>query len=111
EPIRAKLIPALTEIEKVVKLGFLKFPAVGSTPDPSCCVASDLLVKPALGAATAIDRQLTCNPRVAPCDPPGPSCTPTDDALAKAQELWKDPEKDADRFVLVVTDGAPNCDG
>jgi hypothetical protein len=110
ELIRAKLIPQLMDLGRAVSIGYLEFPdrTCGSA---TCCVASKVLVEPALGSAIAIDKQLVCNPAGGPCLKPGMAITPTDDALRMVETFWTRPTSPADRFVVIVTDGPPNCGG
>jgi hypothetical protein len=110
ELIRAKLMPQLTDLSRAVEIGFLEFPE-RSCDGLSCCLASSVMVEPALNTSMAIDKLLECNPAGGPCLKPGAQRTPTDDALRRAQAFWEHAERQADRFVVVITDGPPNCDG
>jgi hypothetical protein len=115
EPLRAKLIPALTALGPAVQFGYLEFPDQTCDSLLNCCNSTDVLVKPAFDSAAAIGKSLaTCTPAGrdagAGCKP-GPQRTPTDDALRRVASFWDSSRDDTDRFVVLITDGPPNCDG
>jgi hypothetical protein len=114
ESVRAKLAPALTALSGAVEFGYIEFPEPTCDPASGCCAASDILVPPTLGSATvtAINKLLACNGNGRTCGKIGPQRTPTDDALQRIDSYFhKNSSMDADRFVVLVTDGAPNCGG
>jgi hypothetical protein len=110
EPLRAELIPWLTILGPAVEIGFLEFPD-RACDEMSCCDASPVLVPPALDTAALINAQLACPASGAAVCRPGARRTPTDDALRTIGAYWSDPGASPERFAVVITDGAPNCNG
>jgi hypothetical protein len=111
ELIRKELVPALATLEGAAAFGYLEFPDKACDPAVGCCGASDILVPPALGASATIGKQLACDANGRKCVE-GPPRTPSDDALRKLETFYRNgASTDADRFVVMITDGAPNCGG
>ena len=100
----------LPRIETQVSLGMLSFPdappsdaGVGQPNIHMCSVTSRLLVEPARLTATPILNTLALSP-------PNNGDTPTYDALRVVEQYFRAaPDQDSERYVILATDGAPNC--
>ena len=111
EAIRKELTPALAALDGAVEFGYLEFPDLTCDPAVGCCGASELLISPALGSGEAIGKLLACDANGRTCIV-GPPRTPSDDALRKVEAYFTNTSSmDADRFVVMITDGAPSCGG
>jgi hypothetical protein len=78
----------------------------------ACCVATDVLVKPAPGMAQAISQQLMCNANGRTCGTTGPRRTPTGDALGRIGSYYQSlPPGGGEQFAIVITDSEPDCGG
>ncbi len=103
----AALEAVLPRIERNVALGLVTFPQPTPTGasrdfDFACALRTTLDLEPRLNAASAILEQLRANP------PDGP--TPTAGAVEVAGRWFVEhPEADGNRYLLLATDGAPNC--
>jgi len=103
----AALDTALPRIERDVALGLVTFPQPGSrggagAPDSVCALRTTLDLEPQLNAASAILSRLRATP------PEG--ATPTAGAVEVAGRWFADhPDRDGERYVVLATDGAPNC--
>ncbi len=103
----AALEAVLPRIERNVALGLVTFPqpvAGGRTPadEQVCALRTTLDLEPQLNAASAILARLRATP------PDGP--TPTAGAVEVAGRWFVDhPDADGDRYLILATDGAPNC--
>jgi hypothetical protein len=111
EALRKELTPALSDVDGAVAFGYVEFPDKACDPSMGCCAASDLLVSPALTTGGAIGKLLACDANGRKCVD-GPPRTPSDDAFKKASVFFNGASSaEAERFVLMITDGAPNCGG
>jgi hypothetical protein len=103
----AALERALPRIEQNVALGLVMFPqalapGVPRSVDTVCSLRSTLDLEPRLGAAAAIMARLRVD------RPEGP--TPTAGAEEVAGRWFvNEPDREGGRFVILATDGAPNC--
>lgn len=103
----AALDRALPRIERHVSLGLVTFPqalAPGAprTPDAVCALRTALDLEPRLGAASTIMGHLRATL------PDGP--TPTAGAEEVAGRWFvNEPDRDGGRYLILATDGAPNC--
>ena len=103
----AALDRALPRIEQNVSLGLVTFPqplAPGAlrTPTTVCALRSTLDLEPRFGAASAVLNRLRASP------PEGP--TPTANAEEVAGRWFvNEPDHDGGRYLILATDGAPNC--
>lgn len=95
----------LPQVDQAVELGLLLFPsprAVGGTTDQVCRVDPALEIAPMYGNAATILRAL----RFAP---PGGG-TPTSAALQTAAGWYlRATDRDGERYMILATDGGPNC--
>jgi hypothetical protein len=111
EALRKELTPLLSALDGAVAFGYIEFPDKACDPSMGCCASSELLIPPAVGTAAAIGKALACDANGRKCVE-GPPRTPTDVALDKIEAYFKSASSvEADRFVIMVTDGAPNCGG
>jgi hypothetical protein len=111
EAIRKELTPALGDLDGAVSFGYIEFPDKACDPSMGCCLASNILIPPALGTGAAIGKALACDANGRKCVE-GPPRTPSNDALGKIQVYFRaSPSGEAERFVVMITDGAPNCGG
>ena len=103
----AALDRALPRIEQNVSLGLVMFPqplgpGVARTPATICALRTTLDLEPRLGAASAIMSRLRATL------PDGP--TPTAGAEEVAGRWFvNEPDRDGGRYIILATDGAPNC--
>ncbi|MBM4363398.1 MAG: VWA domain-containing protein [Deltaproteobacteria bacterium] len=102
-PAVAAIRALVTPLEQRVKFGLALFPSPDVTGAESICATAKLAVRPWTGTATAISSAL----EGVPAELVGGS-TPTAEALRAAAEMLVD--YSGSRYVLLVTDGAPNCD-
>lgn len=103
----AALERALPRIEQNVSLGLVTFPqalapGAARTPATVCALRSTLDLEPRFGAASAIMGRLRATL------PDGP--TPTAGAEEVAGRWFiNEPDRDGGRYLILATDGAPNC--
>jgi hypothetical protein len=102
----AALRAVLLQVDQAVELGLALFPAAqppGPNPqEMSCRVDAALTVEPRYGAASAI---LDALARVTPA-----GSTPTSGGLQLAFSWYlRAPDRDGERYVILATDGGPNC--
>lgn len=103
----AALEAVLPRIEHNVALGLVMFPQAVEgggprTSDSACALRTTLDLEPQFNAASAIMARLRASP------PDGP--TPTAGAVEVAGRWFVDhPGSDGDRYLILATDGAPNC--
>lgn len=98
----------LPRVEANLRVGLVVFPAqlpsgtVNPTAMQVCHVAQDITVQPALNNATRILTTLVAQPPV--------GATPTHAGIAAAERWFMtDPDRDGARYILLATDGGPNC--
>lgn len=106
DALLAALRAVLPQVDQAVELGLALFPAAqptGPTPqEVSCRVDAALAVEPRYGAASTI---LDVLGGVRPA-----GSTPTSDALQLAFSWYRrSPDRDGERYVILATDGGPNC--
>ena len=103
----AALDRALPRIEQNVSLGLVTFPqalapGAARTPETVCALRTSLDLEPRFGAASAIMARLRATL------PDGP--TPTAGAEEVAGRWFiNEPDRDGGRYLILATDGAPNC--
>ncbi len=91
---------ALPRIEQNVSLGLVTFPQ--SNAAGTCALRTTLDLEPRLGAARAIMGRLFAT------QPSGP--TPTAGAEEVAGRWFvNNPDREGERYIILATDGAPNC--
>lgn len=101
------LAGALPRIEQNVALGLVTFPqpiptGVPRTLQSICALRTTLDLEPRIGNASAIMTRLRAIP------PDGP--TPTAGAEEVAGRWFiNNPDRDGERYLILATDGAPNC--
>ena len=117
DALRTALEPALTEVAEEMSFGLLVYPFDEEEEIPlvdcvNCCVVptGSAAIRVGIGPGTETASQV-----MDALDATGPGGgTPTADALAAAYEYFTTGEgKDlqGDRYVLLATDGGPNCNG
>jgi hypothetical protein len=92
-----------------ILFGFVEFPSRNSCDTGVACCASRVLVAPSWNAYFDIDQELRCETAATGCFE-APLDSPANDALMRVRNFFDlEPAADADRFILLVTDGSPSC--
>lgn len=101
----ADLLPAY---DGAIQFGYEPFPARTCTGG-TCCAAMDLRVKPISRTAGAIQRELACD--VSGFCRVESEQSPSFDALRACRKYYEAEASSASRFVLLLSDRDPVCDG
>lgn len=110
QTLQSALAPVLTSLEQDVEIGAKFFPdpvdddAQLVDPQVACAVSSNIDVSPIKSGATSILKVFDATtPR---------GGTPTAGAIEAASKYLSDPaRRSVARYMVLATDGAPNCDG
>lgn len=106
---RQALLAAVRSHEERLEIGYQEFPGRVSCEPVGCC-ASRVLVPPQLNGYAALEAQLRCDPADRGCFE-SPMESPSADAISRLRRFFDvDADPRAERFVLLVTDGAPSCE-
>ena len=109
DPMKAAMIRLVEQYDSGLALGAVPFPTTlldGTTSDADCTVNEQYLIPPALGSGEQIINLIYT---IESADLIGG--TPTYDGLMKARSMLvdHDPNDGSERYIILVTDGLPNC--
>jgi hypothetical protein len=100
-----ELLPAY---QGAIQVGYAPFPS-GPTCSRGTCCAAPPSISPALGTAAAIDSQMRCE--LAGACRTSSDQSPSFAVLRRCREFYDAENTSAPRFVLLLTDHDPLCDG
>ena len=102
DPAVAAISDLTSKLDAQVKFGLMEFPSPASTGVAGQCASGELIVPPALKTSSAIAGALSGDPTTKVA-----GGTPTAASLAGAQQALA--ALTGTSYVLLVTDGEPNC--
>jgi von Willebrand factor type A domain len=106
---REEVLDLLRAQQGGISFGFMEFPSRNACDVGVACCASRVLVPPFPQNLFEIEHELRCDTASSGCFDLSVD-SPTGDALMRVRTFFdKEPAADADRFVLLVTDGNPSC--
>ena len=103
------LAAALEPLKPLVNLGLLMHPdpRVGLDCDAATCCAMSASVDPDVPIGPGSDAVPTITTALAIALPGG--ATPTAEALQRAHDYYTRAAPEGDKYIILITDGAPNC--
>jgi hypothetical protein len=94
--------------EGAIQFGYEEFPGRAVCDAMSGCCGSRVLVPPYLNSHSEVEHQWKCDNQASCYETTMES--PSGDALERIRTFYdNEPDPSSDRFVLLVTDGAPSC--